>query len=168
MEKRLCGILVATQLMAPWFAVAQTNTHLATAPQHLAIQANARPVGTVSTSPGNPAIEISARSLDFATVALGRTGTLSFTVQNPGRSTITGEAKVSAPFSIVGGSPYVLGSMQSQVITVQYTPNSTGMNVTVMRLTGGGGATITVSGIAFPARHAAPAFPRNLRLLAVR
>jgi len=43
-----------------------------------------------------------------------------------------------------------------------------GMNMTVMRLTGGGGASITVSGSAFPARRGEPALPRNLRLLAVR
>ena len=101
MEKRLCGILVATQLMAAWFAVAQTNTHPATE-QHLpAIHVNARPLATASTGVTGPAIAISARNLDFARIVVGGTSTLSLTVKNAGGGTITGEAKVSAPFSVV-------------------------------------------------------------------
>jgi hypothetical protein len=92
-------------------------------------------------------------------------------VQNVGVGKLTGAAEVSAPFRIVGGSPYDLQTSQSQVITVQYVPTATGMNMSVVRLTGegAGAASITVAGSAVPAPRSAPtrpARPQNLRLLA--
>ena len=168
MKKAFCGILVATQLIGAWFAVAQTNTHATPRQQLSAIQVNTGPVAGVSAARTNPAIAVSPRSLDFASVAVGGTSRLAFTVQNVGVGILSGAAKVSAPFSIVGGSPYVLANSQSQVITVQYGPKATGLNITVVRLTGGRGASITVVGSAIPAPHADPAPPQSLRLLAGR
>lgn len=167
-KKGICAILSAAQLMGAGLAVAQTNTHPATEHQSSAIQANASPVAAASAGSANPAIAVSPRGLDFASVAVGETSKLTVTVQNVGKGILTGAAKVSAPFSIVQGSPYALESPQSQVITVQYAPNATGMNITVVRLTGGGGASITVAGSAVPAPRAAPAPPLNLRLVAGR
>jgi hypothetical protein len=168
MKKGLGGILVATQLMGAWFAVAQTSIHPTTKHKSSANQINSSPVAAVSTSRTQPAIAVSPRSLDFASVMVGGTSHLTFTVQNVGVGILAGVAKISGPFSIVGGSPYVLGSSQSQVITVQYVPKATGMNITVVRLTGGGGASITVAGSAVPAPRPAPAPPQSLRLLAGR
>ena len=85
---------------------------------------------------------------------MGRTCRLTFTVQNTGSGILAGAANVSAPFSIVGGSPYVLGSSQSQVIAVQYLPKATGLKMTVVLLTGGGGASLTVAGSAVVAPRA--------------
>ena len=173
-EKRLCAILVATQLMGAWFAVAQTSIHPTTKNKSSANQVNTSPVAAVSTARTQPAIAVSPRSLDFASVAVGRTRNLSFTVQNVGVGILTGAAKVSAPFSIVGGSPYVLGSSQSQVITLEFAPKSAGMNIAVIRLTGGGGANVTVAGLAVLAPRAAPVPPAaptstlNLRFVAGR
>jgi len=113
-------------------------------------------------------IAVFPRNLDFAPVAVGRSGSLAFTVQNAGAGTLAGAAKVSAPFGILGGTSYALEGSQSQVITVQYLPQATGMNVAVIRLTGGGGASITVSASAVPAPPAAPARRPNLRLIAGR
>ena len=144
MKKRICGILVATQLMGMWLAAA------------------------AGTGPANAAIAVSQRTLDFAPIGVGKSRNLSFTVQNVGAGILTGEAKVSGPFSVVGGSPYVLGSSQSQVITVKYLPKAAGMTVTGVILTGGGGARVTVAGSAFPDRSGAPAPPTNLRVLARR
>ena len=168
MKKGLCGIFVATQLMGAWLTVAQTNTHPTTRQQSSTIQVNSSPVAAASTGRTKPTIAVSPRSLDFASVAVGGASHVTFTVQNVGVGILTGAAKVSAPFSILGGSPYALGSSQSQVITVQYAPMTTGMNITVVRLTGGGGAAITVAGSAVPAPPAAPAPPQTLRLLAGR
>jgi hypothetical protein len=168
MKKGLCDLLVATQLMGAWFAVAQTNTHPTTKQQSSAMQGNTRLVASVSTGRTNSAIAVSPRGLDFASVVVGGISRLTFTVHNAGVGILTGAAKVSAPFSIVGGSPYALDNSQSQVITVQYAPQTTGMNITVVRLTGGGGASITVAGSAIPAPPAAPASPQNLRLIAGR
>jgi hypothetical protein len=168
LRKGLGAVLVATQLMGAGFALAQTNVQPARTRQGWAIQANASPVAAASTSRASPVISISPRNLDFAPVALGRSSNLAFTVQNVGAGTLTGAARVSAPFRIVGGTPYVLESSQSQVITVQYLPQATGMNVAVIRLTGGGGASIIVSGSAVPAPPAPPARPPNLRFVARR
>jgi hypothetical protein len=167
-KKRICGILVATQLMGVWLAAAQTNTHPTTKQQSYAIQVSPRPVAAAGTGRANPAIAVFPRTLNFAPVGLGKSRNLTFTVQNVGTGILTGEAKVSAPFSVIGGSPYVLGSSQSQVITVQYLPKAAGMNVSVVVLTGAGAASVTVAGSAFPARPAAPAPPKNLRMLAGR
>ena len=169
MKKRLCGILVVTQLMGVWHAVAEANAPT-TKKQPCAIQADTSPLATANTgcTSTNPAIAVSPRSLDFASVAVGRTRNLTFTVQNVGVGSLTGAAEVAAPFRIVGGSPYVLQNSQSQVITVQYLPKATGMNLTVVRLTGGGAASVTVTGSAFPAPRATPPPPQNLRLLAGR
>ena len=166
MKKRILGILVATLWMGVWHATAQTNSHSTTKQRSHAIQVNPRPVLAAGIGRANPAIAVSPRTLDFAPVGVGQIRNLTFTVQNLGAGILTGEAKVSGPFSVIGGSPYVLGSSQSQVITVQYLPQASGMNVTVVVLTGGGGASITVAGSAFPARPAAPAPPKNLRMLA--
>ena len=172
MTRNLFGILVAAYWMGAWFAVAQTNTHPSTRPQSSAIRVNSSSVAAVGTGRTNPAIAVSPHSLDFASVAVGESSSLSFTVENVGAAILTGAAKVSAPFRIIGGSPYVLGSSQSQVISVQYVPKVTGMNMTVVRLTGGGGANITVVGSAVrtappaPTPPTLPAPPQHLRLVA--
>lgn len=166
-KRRICGILVVTQLMGLWLIAAAAGTPT-TNQQCCAIEARTSsiaPARTVRTST-NPVVAVLPRSLDFASVAVGRTRNLTFTVQNVGAGTLTGVAEVSAPFRIVGGSPYVLQHSQSQVITVQYLPKTTGMNLTVVRLTGGGTASVTVAGSAFPAPRAAPPPPLTLRLLA--
>ena len=168
MKSPLCGILVATQLMGVWLAGAQTNIHRTTEQKPSAIQAKPSRAVAVSTGRANPIIAVFPRSLDFGSVTIGRTSILTFTVQNMGSGILAGAAKVSAPFSIVGGSPYTIGSSQSQGITVQYLPKATGLNMTVVLLTGGGGASLTVAGSAVAARPARPAAPSNLRLLAGR
>jgi hypothetical protein len=173
MKKRFCGILLVTQLMGVWFAGALADTPTTKQQQSCASQADTSRVATAKTgcTSTKPAIAVSPRSLDFAPVAVGRTRKLTFMVQNVGVGELTGEAEVSAPFRIVGGSPYVLQSSQRQVITVQYVPTATGMNVTVVRLTGGGAASIIVAGSAVPGPRAAPGppvAPMNLRLLAGR
>ena len=174
MKKRLCGVLVATQSLGTWFAVAQTTTPTTPRQQLSAIQVNTTPAAPVSTGRTNPAIAVSHRILDFPSVAVDRASKLSFRVQNVGGGILSGAAHASPPFTIVSGSPYVLRNSQSQVITVQYVPTAIGMNITVIRLTGGGGASITVAGSAVPTAPAAPASPPaparplNLRLVAGR
>jgi hypothetical protein len=91
----------------------------------------------------NPVILISPSSLNFGMV----TGTVTnkFTIQNVGGGILAGTATVPAPFSIVAGGTYSLGSNQTQTVSVSYSPS--GSNDTrVVTFTGGGGATATVSG----------------------
>ncbi len=162
MNKGLCSILVATQLMGGRFAVAQTDARPATKSRSSATPSSIPPIAGTSLDRSNPAISVSPRGLDFASVRLGATKNLTFTVRNVGQGILTGTAKVSAPFRIVGGGTYVLGSSQSQVITVQYEPKATGLHMTVVLLTGGGGSSVTVAGSGFlatPALRRAPAAP---------
>lgn len=172
MRSGFCSLLVATQWMGAWVSVAQTNSHLTTGQPSVAIQVRTGPVAAASAGRAGPAIAVAPRGLDFGPVAVGETRTLAFTVQNAGVGTLTGAAKVSAPFRIAGGSPYALGSTQSQVITIQYVPKALGMNMAVVLLTGGNGTRITVTGsgarASVPARRHAPDPPRNLRVFAAR
>jgi hypothetical protein len=118
----------------------------------------------------HPAIAVSHRILDFGSVPVGSSKKLSFTVQKLGAGVVNGGAKVSAPFSILAGSPYALKYPQTQAITVQYAPESMGVHMTAIHLTGG--ATVTIMGSASPRAAPAPARPRapaatqNFRLLA--
>ena len=174
LNKGLCGILVAAQLLGGWLAVAQTTAHSTARQRPSAMRLNTAPTAVAATSRTDPAIAVSPRILDFLSVPVGSARNLSFTVQNVGGGILAGAAKASGPFAIVGGSPYVLGGSQSQVITVQYLPRTSGMDMAVIRLMGGAGASITVAGSAVPTRPTAPASPTapgpplNLRMVAGR
>jgi len=165
MKRAVYTTLVATELMGAWLAVAQTSTNSPTTPQRPGIQANL-PVAALKTRGEKPVILVSTNTLDFGSGAVGETRNLTVTVQNVGGGILSGAATVAAPFSIVAGDTYSLSSNESQVIIVQYAPKEPGMNMTVVRLAGGGGASITVAGSAVPAPPAAPAPPANLRIVA--
>jgi len=96
----------------------------------------------------NPAVTVSARTLDFGSVYLGSTNKLSFTIKNVGAGVVKGVAGVSTPFSILTGSRSVLAPAQTQVITVQYAPKEPGMHMAMVRFTGADGVTVTVIGSA--------------------
>ena len=165
MKPILFGILVVIQLLVAWSVVAQASAEASTK-QQSAIQLHISPVVHENTDRTNSAIAVIPRSLDFGSVAVGRSRSLTLMVQNPGRGILNGTAKVSAPFSIIAGGIYSLGSNQSQMIEVQYDPEAVGMNVTAVRLTGGSGTKITVAGVAVPARHVAPAPSQSASLVA--
>ncbi|HOX58075.1 MAG TPA: hypothetical protein P5205_14335 [Candidatus Paceibacterota bacterium] len=161
MKTVLCAILATLQLLVARNAGAQMESAPATERTAAADHVKVAPVTATSTGSGRPAIAVSPRRLDFASVPVGRIIQLSLTVQNAGAGTLSGEAKVSAPFRIVEGSRYALRDSQNQVITLQYAPQSAGMNITALSLTGGGGASITVVGSAFLTRRTAPARPAS-------
>jgi len=156
-------------LVRTWVAAAQTDTAFDSSQQPPVILVNTNQATAPGKDRTNRAIAVSHRTLDFGSVPVGSMKELSFTVQTVG-GFISGTANVSAPFNVFAGSPYDLKYPQSQAITVQYAPESMGVHMTVVHLTGGDGATVTVLGSAAPrgapARHRAPAGPQNLRLLA--
>jgi hypothetical protein len=158
MKKALCTTLVATQLMGVWLAVAQTNNDCPTNQQQSAIQANTSPVAAVGTISAKPLIAVSPSRLDFGLVAVGATNCLTFTVQNVGSGTLSGFAITSPPFS-TSNSFYSLGSFQRQMVAVRYMPTVKGTNLqsVTLKVKGGGGATVTVSGCGdtAPAPHLA-------------
>jgi hypothetical protein len=159
MKKELCTILVATQLIGVWLAGAQTNLSPAEKHQSSAIEANASLVTLIST---NPAIVVSPRRLDFGVVRVGSSSNLTLTVQNVGSGVLVGCASSLPPFFIDEGGCYSLGSLQSQMLVVRYMPTAQGTNIQTVALSGGGDATITVSGCG----AAKPAPPMHLRIVA--
>jgi hypothetical protein len=93
----------------------------------------------------NAAIQVSPSTLAFGSLLTNTAATNFFIVQNAGGGTLSGTASVPAPFYIVGGGAYTLGSNQSQTVTVRY--SASGLNDSqVVTFTGGDGATATVSG----------------------
>jgi Tol biopolymer transport system component len=98
-------------------------------------------------TPTTPAISMTPASRDFGSVQVGSYADLTFTVQNTGGGTLSGNASVPAPFSIVSGSPYSLTAGQCQVVTVRFSPTPAQAYSQNVTFTGGGGATRPVSGI---------------------
>jgi len=65
-------------------------------------------------------------TVNFGNVNIGSVLDQVFTVQNTRGGTVTGTASVSAPFSIVSGSPFTLvGASATQTVTVRFAPTST-------------------------------------------
>jgi len=102
----------------------------------------------VAGSLTNPVISVAPSSLNFGQVTLGQTNDMTLTVRNVGGGTLQGTATVPLPFSIVSGGSYSLGSNQSQLVTVRYRPTSVGTHSQTITFTGGGGASVPVSGAA--------------------
>jgi len=98
---------------------------------------------TVST---NPIIALTSTILSFGSLPVGTTTNLTMTVRNAGAGTLSGSATASLPFSIVSGGTYSLGSNQSQVVTFRYAPTSAGSHSQSVSFSGGGGATLSLSG----------------------
>jgi predicted metalloprotease len=93
-----------------------------------------------------PAISVTPASRDFGSVQVSSYVDLTFTVQNTGGDTLTGNASVPAPFSIISGGSYSLTTNQSQVVTVRFSPTAAQYYNQNVTFTGGGGATRPVSG----------------------
>ena len=94
-----------------------------------------------------PAIEVSPSSLSFGSVYVGSTKDLAVTVTNRGGGTLSGSASVSgAGLTIVGDASYSLGTNQADVITVRFAPGTPGPASGSLTLSGGGGASVPLSG----------------------
>jgi len=64
-------------------------------------------------------------TVNFGNVTIGSVLDQVFTVQNTRGGTVTGTASVSAPFSIVSGSPFTLvGAGATQTVTVRFAPTT--------------------------------------------
>jgi hypothetical protein len=91
-------------------------------------------------------IDIKPVSLSFGYVHMGSTKDLFLTVKDKWGGTLTGNATTTSPFSIVSGGSYDLGPGQSQDVTVRYQPTSQGPHTGTIVFTGGGGATVQMTG----------------------
>jgi hypothetical protein len=104
-----------------------------------------RAVGSLT----NPIISASPLSLLFGAVSVNTIKTNIVTVQNIGGGTLAGVATLQgSEFSVVSGGTYTLGENQSQPVAVRFAPTAMGTNTQTITFTGGGGATVTVSGVA--------------------
>jgi hypothetical protein len=105
---------------------------------------------TVSGSATNASAKILATpgSASFGTIANGGSATENITVQNVGGGILSGTASVAPPFSILSGGTYSLGANQSQTVVVAFNPGAAGNYSQSVTLTGGSGASATVSGTA--------------------
>jgi hypothetical protein len=93
-------------------------------------------------------IQVTPGSISCGTVLSGTSKTNSITVQNVGSGPLSGTASVGAPFSIVSGGSYNLGSNQSQTVTVVFSPSVASNYTQSVSLSGGGGTNAVVSGSA--------------------
>lgn len=101
-----------------------------------------------SREEAGPVLSVSPDSpQDFGRVPVGSSADRTFTVSNTGDGTLTGSATTSAPFSVVSGGSFSLGAGQSQMVTVLFSPTSTGTFMdTVTFSSNGGSASVTVTG----------------------
>jgi hypothetical protein len=97
----------------------------------------------------NPVIMVSPNSLDFGTLFTNTATNLTFTVINVGGGTLAGSVSVPAPFQVVSGGTYSLGSNQPQTVTIQFNPTAAGPASQTVTFSGGGGATATVTGTGY-------------------
>jgi hypothetical protein len=92
-------------------------------------------------------IAVEPLSHDFGAVGVGSTADFSFVIRNLGSVTLDGEATTSAPFSIVGGSPFAIEGAGSATVTVRVAPSAAGSFASAVNFSGGGGAAATLSAV---------------------
>ena len=107
---------------------------------------NAVVSGSATNAPISPAIRVTPATIVYGTLLSGTSKTNSFTVQNVGGGTLSGTASVGAPFKILSGGSYSLGSNQSQTVTMVFNPVMAGNYSQNVSLSGGGGTNTIVSG----------------------
>jgi len=74
-----------------------------------------------------PAMSVTPSNQAFGPVPINTTNDFAFTVQNTGGGALTGHVGgVSTPFSIVGGTNYVLGTGATTTVTVRFVPTTPG------------------------------------------
>ena len=106
---------------------------------------------SVNVTVANPTISVTPSSQNFASVYVGNSADLNFVVKNSGGGVLVGTATTSAPFSVVVGGSYNLSAGQSQNATVRFTPTSAGSFASNVTFTGGGDASLPVTGVGLPA-----------------
>jgi hypothetical protein len=102
--------------------------------------------GSATNAPVSPAIRVTPATIVYGTLLSGTSKTNSFTVQNVGGGTLSGTASVGAPFNVLSGGSYSLGSNQSQTVTMVFSPAMAGNYSQNVSLSGGGGTNTIVSG----------------------
>jgi len=85
----------------------------------------------------------------FGFVEVGDYKEAVFTLTNTGGGTLTGEARASAPYSIVSDASYTLASGASKQVVVRFGPTLPGVMTSTVSFSGGGGAVVLVVGTGY-------------------
>jgi hypothetical protein len=91
-------------------------------------------------------LEVSLEPIDFGDVSINGTTTLTLVLSNAGGVALSGEASTAAPFSVQSGGTYTIAPDEEHTLTLAFTPTVLGDATGTLTLTGGGGATIALSG----------------------
>jgi hypothetical protein len=110
------------------------------------IPAKLRYVGIGST-PDTSTNNVNPSSLDFGTNLVGTVTNRTFQVYNTGDMDLSGSVSVSSPYSVSNGT-YTLAPGATQTVTIAYSPSSAGTHSQNATLSGGGGKTISLLGVA--------------------
>ncbi|HEY4300245.1 MAG TPA: MBG domain-containing protein [Candidatus Didemnitutus sp.] len=81
----------------------------------------------------------------FGSILSGNTRDQTFTLKNPGNTTISGTITVAPPFSVVGGNSYTVAPGQSITVTVRFSPNAPGNYSTYLTFSNGSSWLLTAS-----------------------
>ncbi|MGD8450709.1 MAG: C1 family peptidase [Phycisphaerae bacterium] len=97
---------------------------------------------------GGPRIEVTPSTLNLGSVNVGSDTTGTVSIKNVGGEALTGSAAgLNTPFSIDGSADYSLAPGATQVMTIRFAPTLQGSYSDTIVFSGGGGDTVTVSGI---------------------
>jgi autotransporter-associated beta strand protein len=128
------------------YAVAGTNTVSLTVSGPVGTNTQTRTGYIVVVHPAH--LVVNPGSLNFGSVTLGQTNTLSFSVVNTGDVSLSGTATSAAPFAVTSGGAYNLANGQTQTVTVTFATGSAAtFNESVIFASTGGDSTNSVSGV---------------------
>lgn len=94
---------------------------------------------------GTPNIETTPTTQQFGTVFTGTAVSAEILVRNIGTGTFSGEASISAPFTLGVPASYTIAPGSFATISVRFAPTVPGTFAGELTLTGGGGAVVPVS-----------------------
>ena len=104
-------------------------------------------VATVTVTLNPPHLVVNPGSLNYGSVVVGQSGSLSFFVINTGDVPLAGNAVGAAPFAVTGGSPYSVPGGRTGTVTVAFAPGAAGaFNGSVIFASNGGDSTNAASG----------------------
>jgi len=96
-------------------------------------------------------IHVSVDALDFGDVILDDTNELWLAIENRGGGILNGEAmNVIPPFELVSGSPYAIEPWNFTTVVFRFMPTALGTESNQVTLTGGGDATVLLTGTGIP------------------
>ena len=101
----------------------------------------------------NPAqLVVSPVRLDYGSVTIGQTNSLSFSVINTGDLLLSGTATSAAPFAVTSGGTYDVPGGQTQAVSVAFAPGAAGIFTgSVVFVSDGGISTNEVKGVGLTA-----------------